>query len=61
MICEVEPTIDHQQNVETESKTTAQMVKLLNVLKQAPMLYQELGSYILSPIQIKIHQYYMKR
>ena len=37
------------------------MVKLLNVLKQAPMLYQELGSYILSPIQIKIHQYHMKR
>lgn len=55
MICAVEPTI------ETESKTNAQMVKLLNVLKQAPMLYQELGSYILSPIQIKIHQYYMKR
>lgn len=23
MICEVEPTIDHQQNVETESKTDA--------------------------------------
>lgn len=50
MICAVEPTINHQQNVETESKTNAQMVKLLNVLKQAPMLYQELGSYILSPI-----------
>lgn len=61
MICAVEPTINHQQNVETEIKTNAQMVKLLNVLKQAPMLYQELGSYILSSIQIKIHQYHMKR